>query len=203
MTMKPITSIHALEQLYAEPGGASLKKVASKLTGHYRSWIERSRFCVVSTVGPEGTDGSPRGDETSVAKVLDDETLALPDWRGNNRIDTLKNIVRDGRISLMFMVVGSGNVVRINGTAIVTADLALLQKFERRGKLPRTALVISIGEVYVQCARAPIRAELWSGIDQSEGLPSVGQIMSEICEGTFDGESYDRDWPERARRTMW
>lgn len=198
-----ITTIEELERLYDQPGETALIKVARKLTTSYRQWIECSRFCVISTVGPEGTDGSPRGDETSVVTILNDETLALPDWQGNNRIDTLRNIVRDERVSLMFMIPGANNVIRVNGTAQITADAHLTHGFERTGKFPKTVIVVSIAEVYSQCARALMRSGLWKEGGQSANLPTAGQMLTEISEGNFDGETYDDQWLERANRTMW
>ncbi len=164
-----------------------------------------ARFCVLTTIGPDGTDGSPRGDDGPVVLEHDPRTLLMPDWRGNNRIDSLRNIVRDGRVSLMFMVPGSANVVRVNGTARLTADPALSDRFRRPAKgeaLPRTVIVIAIAEVYSQCARALLRSRLWNGADESAGLPSVGDILAEMKAG-FDGAAYDADWPTRAATTMW
>ena len=134
--MTPITSIEDLETLYGTPALASTGKVAARITPGYRQWIERARFAVLSTVGPEGTDASPRGDDGPVVRIESDTRLTLPDWHGNNRIDSLRNIVRDPRVSLMFMVPGSNNVIRLNGQATVTADAALRQSFEHKGKLP-------------------------------------------------------------------
>lgn len=191
-----------LAALYGDPGQASLIKVADRLTPTYRAWIMASRFCVLTTVGPEGTDGTPRGDDGPVVLELDPQTLALPDWRGNMRIDSLRNIVRDGRVSLMFMVPGSNNVVRVNGQGRVTADADLCARFEKRGALPCTVTVIRIHEVYSQCARAVMRAGLWSR-DDSADLPSVGDMLREMTSGDFDGETYDLDWAARAEKTMW
>lgn len=201
--MTPITELDVLHALYGTAGEAASRKVTPRLTVAYRTWIERARFCVLTTVGPEGTDGSPRGDEGPVVTVLDAHTLALPDWRGNDRIDSLRNIVRDGRVSLLFLVAGSTNAVRVNGTAIVTADPALRARFERDGKQPRSVIVISISEVYSQCARALIRSALWATGDQSAGLPTVGDMMREITSGEIDGAAYDAAWPARAAATMW
>ncbi|WP_443189681.1 pyridoxamine 5'-phosphate oxidase family protein [Oceanicola sp. S124] len=192
-----------LEEIYGTPTPASTRKVAHRMTEDYRAWISRARFCVVSTVGPEGADGSPRGDDGPVVRELDPVTLALPDWRGNDRIDTLRNIVRDPRMALMFMIPGSNNVVRVNGRGRVTADPDLLASFEFKGRQPRTVVVLEIDEIYFQCARAVMRAGLWAGRDESEGLPTPGQILSRMTEGEVGGETYDRDWPERAARTMW
>ncbi|MEL6566473.1 MAG: MSMEG_1061 family FMN-dependent PPOX-type flavoprotein, partial [Pseudomonadota bacterium] len=151
---------------------------------------------------PAGTDGSPRGDDGPVVTELDPKTLAMPDWRGNNRLDSLRNIVSDGRVSLMFMVPGSNTVVRVNGTARLTADSALRARFERQGRQPATVIVIQIAEVYTQCARAVIRAGLWSR-DDAEGLPSAGDILAEMSQGEEGGAAYDAAWPARAAKTMW
>ncbi len=196
-----VREIAALEALYGTPGEASLIKVAPRLTPLYAKWILASRFCVVSTVGSEGTDGSPRGDDGPVVQMLDDKTLLMPDWRGNNRTDTLRNIVEDGRISLMFMVAGSNNVIRVNGTAAVSVDPDLLRRFRDHGKLPRSVMVITVVEIYSQCARALMRAGVWKGLDESGGLPSVGDLLAEQKEG-FDCAAYDADWAGRAEKTM-
>ena len=192
-----------LETIYGTPGATSLRKVADRLTPDYAAFIARSRFCVLTTVGPEGTDGSPRGDDCPVVQASDDRHLALPDWRGNDRIDSLRNILRDGRVSLMFLVRGSGNAIRVNGTARITDDADLRQSLSRQDKLPRSVIVIQIAEIYFQCARAVIRAGLWSGVDDSAGLPTPGQILANMTEGRVGGADYDAEWPGRAAATMW
>lgn len=198
-----ITTLDDLHRHYGTPAEAATIKVTNHLTPAYRTWLEHSRFCVLTTVGPEGTDGSPRGDEGPVVAILDPQTLALPDWHGNNRIDSLRNIVRDGRVSLMFLIPGALNAMRINGSARLTADPALRARFDRDGKQPRTVIVVRIAEVYSQCARALIRSGLWTSGDQSGGLPTVGDMLREITEGRIDGKAYDADWPGRAAQTMW
>lgn len=200
--MEFIEDIPALEALYGTPGQPSLRKVADHLTPLYAKWIAASRFAVLTTVGPGGTDGSPRGDDGPVVLQLDPKTLALPDWRGNQRLDSLRNIVDDGRVSLMFMVPGSNTVVRVNGEAKLTADAELRQRFEQKGRHPATVIVTRVGEVYTQCARALIRARLWSR-DDAEGLPTPGEILAEVSQGDEGGAPYDKAWPERAARTMW
>ncbi|WP_425043249.1 pyridoxamine 5'-phosphate oxidase family protein [Primorskyibacter sp. S87] len=198
-----LDTVEELEGLYGTPGAPSLRKVARKMTPLYRKWIMASRLAVLGTVGPEGTDVSPRGDDGPVVLELDPGRLAMPDWRGNNRLDSLRNIVRDPRVSLMFLVPGSNNVVRLNGTAGVTTDKSLRARFEKRGKVPATVIVIEITEIYTQCARAFMRAKTWSGQDESETLPTVGQILAEASEGEEGGANYDAEWAERAARTMW
>ncbi len=201
--MDYIDNIEELEALYGQPAQAALIKVAHRMTPTYRAWILRSRFCVVSTVGPDGVDGSPRGDEGPVVQELDEHTLALPDWRGNNRMDTLRNLVADDRIALMFMVAGSDNVVRVNGHARITTDADMCARFERDGKLPRSVVIIQIAEIYSQCARAVMRAGLWTDGDLSEGLPTVGDMLKEMTSGEFDGATYDKGWAARAKETLW
>lgn len=203
MSVKYLENPEELEALYGEVPSAALRKVAHRLTPLYRKWIMASRFCIVSTVGPEGTDGSPRGDDGPVVSELDAQTLLMPDWRGNNRIDTLRNIVADGRISLMFMVPGSNTVVRVNGMAKVSVDDELRARFEFKGKQPRLVIVIRIGEIYTQCARAPMRARLWTSGDESADLPTVGEILAEQTDGEEGGKAYDEAWLPRAEKSMW
>jgi PPOX class probable FMN-dependent enzyme len=201
--MKLVQDIAALEAIYdAAPAEGAVLKVTPRLTGPYAQWIGAARFCILTTVGPAGTDGSPRGDDGPVVRIVDDRTLYLPDWRGNNRVDSLRNIVRDGRVSLLFMVPGSTNVMRVNGHAVLTDDPAVLDTFDRDGRQPRTVIVVTVAEAYPQCARAIIRARLWNGADESAGLPTVGQMMDAI-RADFGGAAYDAAWPGRAARTMW
>lgn len=200
--MEFLTKIEDLETLYGTPGQASILKVANHLTPTYRRWIMASRFCILSTIGADGTDGSPRGDDGPVVLELDPQTLALPDWRGNQRLDTLRNIVADPRISVLFMVAGSNNVVRVNGQARLTADNALRARFTKNGKTPATVIVTRIHEVYSQCARAVMRADIWGG-NQSADLPTVGDMLNEMSSGEFDGATYDTEWPERAKHSLW
>ncbi len=201
--MEFIEDIETLESLYGTPGAPSLRKVAAQLTPLYRKWIMASRLCILSTVGPEGVDGSPRGDDGPVVMELDNRTLAMPDWRGNNRLDSLRNIVRDPRVSLMFLVPGSNNVVRVNGHARLTVDERLRGRFEKLGRRPATAIVIEIAEIYTQCARALMRAGTWTSGDESAGLPTVGEILAEASKGEEGGAQYDAEWGPRAARTMW
>lgn len=198
-----ITDLDSLHARYGTPMQPALRKVAAALTPAYRAFIERSRFCILSSIGPEGTDGSPRGDSGPVVTVEDAETLLMPDWKGNERIDSLRNIIRDGRVSLYFMVPGSTTSVRVNGTARLTADAALCARFQRDGKHPRTVIVIRIAEVYSQCARALQRSALWAGEDLSGGLPSVGQMLQEATQGEIDGAAYDAERATRAHLGWW
>lgn len=201
--MEFIEDIETLEAFYGTPGAPALRKVAHSLTPLYRKWIMASRLCILSTVGPEGVDGSPRGDDGPVVLELTSNKLALPDWRGNNRLDSLRNIVRDPRVALMFLVPGSNNVVRVNGTARLTADATLRARFEKNGKQPATVAIIEIAEIYTQCARAMMRARTWATENESSELPSLGQILAEVSQGEEGGERYDAEWGVRAEKTMW
>ncbi len=200
--MTYVEDIAALEALYGTPRAASLSKVTDRLLPLHAKWIAASRFCVLSTVGPNATDGSPRGDDGPVALQLDAHRLAMPDWRGNNRMDSIRNIVADGRLSLMFMVPGSNTVIRVNGRGRVTTDADLLGRFSKNGKLPRSVILVEIGEVYLQCSRAPMRAELWTA-DDSADLPSVGALMSEASKGAIDAVEYDAEVAIRKQEANW
>lgn len=202
--MTIIRTPEALREIYHGVSEAALAKVTPALTADYRLMIERSPFMALATVGPEGLDCSPRGDRASVVRVEDVRTIAVPDWQGNNRIDSLLNIVRDPRVALMFLIPGSNTVMRINGRAVVSVDAGLLESFEMDGKHPRTVVLVTIDEVYFQCARAIMRADLWNpdSFADPKSLPTPGDLL-QGAKADFDKESYDRQWPERAAKTMW
>lgn len=202
--MTIIRTIEDLRHIYADVTEASVAKVTSMLTPEYRSMIEASPFMALATVGPEGLDCSPRGDSGSCVRVQDPRTLLLPDWRGNNRVDSLMNIIRDPRVGLMFLIPGSNTAMRVNGSAVVSVEASLLQSFEMDGHHPRSVIVITIGEVYFQCARAIMRAQLWNPekfVDPTT-LPSAGAMLKAAKAG-FDQATYDREWAGRAAATMW
>ncbi|WBV43263.1 pyridoxamine 5'-phosphate oxidase family protein [Pseudoroseomonas cervicalis] len=206
--MSIIRSVEELEAIYGALGAvgeASTAKVTDHVTPDYARFIEASPFLALATVGPEGMDCSPRGDRGQAVRIRDPRTLLLPDRRGNNRIDSLRNIVRDPRVALMFLVPGSGNALRVNGTAELDTDPALLESLSMEGKAPRCVIVVRVQEVYFQCARAIIRAGLWQAESQVDPatLPTPGQILAKLSQGRVGGEAYDREWPERARASMW
>ncbi|HEY9539519.1 MAG TPA: pyridoxamine 5'-phosphate oxidase family protein [Kiloniellaceae bacterium] len=207
--MTVITSIEALEALYDTPGEASLVKEADRITPPYRRLIEASPFVALATCGPEGLDCSPRGELGGVVHIEDERTLMLPDRRGNNRIDSLRNVVRDPRVGLLFLIPGSGSTLRVNGRACLSADAALLQRFavpdKLGGKLPRTVMVIAVETVFFQCARAIVRSALWDPAHHvdAKALPTPGQILAELSQQTVGGAAYDEEWPERARGSLW
>src|SRR5690242_17772255 len=200
-----ITTVAELEALYGQPNEASTVKEVDTITPHYRAYIEASPFAVLATGGPEGLDCSPRGDKPGFVRIHDERTLMLPDRRGNNRIDSLRNIVRDPRVALLFLIPGHGNTLRVNGRAHLSVEPSLLASFAVEDKPPRTVTVITVESVYFQCGRALIRSELWDPrrhVDP-KSLPSAGQILAALSENRVGGASYDREWPGRAAKTMW
>ncbi|WP_338721021.1 pyridoxamine 5'-phosphate oxidase family protein [Devosia sp. XK-2] len=204
--MTTITSLDQLHALYQPaPVPASTVKVAHGVTPEYRRLIEASPFVALATIGPEGMDCSPRGDKPGFVRIHDHKTLMMPDRRGNNRIDSLRNILRDPRCAFLFLIPGSGTTLRVNGRAHLSIDPDLLQSFAIEDKAPRSVIVMEIDELYFQCARAIIRSELWNPerhVDPST-LPSPGQILASMTQNQVGGESYDQAWPERAKQTMW
>jgi len=203
--MSVIATVEQLEAIYGLPNDVSTVKVTDRVTPLYRILIEKSPFAALATVGPEGLDCSPRGDLPGFVRIHDDKTLMMPDRRGNNRIDSLRNIVRDPKIALLFLIPGSGSTLRINGSGHVSTDPALLESFRMEGKTPRTVIVMTVGEIYFQCARAIVRSDLWNPDKRVDpgSLPTPGQILAAMSDNTVGGDSYDREWPERAKQTMW
>jgi uncharacterized protein len=203
--MSVIATIEQLEAIYGRTNDASTVKVADRVTSSYRVMIEKSPFAALATAGPEGLDCSPRGDLSGFVRIQDEKTLMMPDRRGNNRIDSLRNIVRDPRVALLFLIPGCGNTLRVNGRAHVSADAELLASFKMEGKPPRTVIVMTVDEIYFQCARAIVRSDLWNPKRHVDprSLPTPGRILAEMSDNRVGGEDYDRAWPERARQTMW
>lgn len=200
-----ITSIADLEALYGEVNKVSLLKETDRVVPEYRAFIEAAPFVALATRGPEGLDCSPRGDGPGFVRIRDEKTLLLPDRRGNNRIDSLRNIVRDPSVALLFLIPGIGETLRVNGRATVSTEPALLDRFSIDGKAPKTVIVISVEAVYFQCARAILRSELWNPLKHvaRKDLPSAGQILAAVSNGEVGGEGYDRDLPERQRTTLY
>lgn len=203
--MTIITTIEQLEALYGQPGETSTVKEADWLTPQYRTLMEASPFVALATAGPEGLDCSPRGDAGQAVRIVDDRTVMMPDRRGNNRCDSLRNIVRDERVALLFLIPGSGTTLRLNGTAHLSVDPDLLASFAVKGQAPRSVIVIAIQRVYFQCARAIVRSELWNPerhVDPAS-LPTPGDILAVMSQARVGGRAYDEEWPERAAKTMW
>ncbi len=200
-----VTSIEQLEALYDAPLSRSLIKEIDYISEHYRAFIEQAPFVVVATSGPEGLDCSPRGDPPGFVRVWDEKTVLIPDRRGNNRLDTLRNLVHDPRISLLFLIPGVGETLRINGHTDIVTDPALCASFAMQGKVPTSVLVITVERVYFQCQKALVRSRLWSAEAQipRSALPSTGQILEARSQGDFDGAEYDRAYPEHMKKTIY
>jgi PPOX class probable FMN-dependent enzyme len=202
-----ITTEAELDERYGTPVPAAVAKEIPVVNDDYRRFIEASPFVLVATAGPEGLDCSPRGDPAGVVRVHDERTLLLPDRRGNNRVDSLRNIVRDPRVGLLFLVPGVGETLRVNGRAVLCTDDDLRRSFAMGDgdKLPSCVIVIDVEAVYIQCPKALVRSGLWdpAGYVERSSLPSMGEILQHITEGGFDGAAFDAAYPERLRQTIY
>lgn len=203
--MSIIKTVEQLEALYGLPGEASVVKELDHVIPEYAAFIEASPFVALATSGPEGLDCSPRGDLAGFVRIHDPKTLMMPDRRGNNRADSLRNIIRDPRVGLLFFVPGSGTTLRVNGTASITTDAALCASFTMEEKPARSVTVIAVETVFFQCARAIHRSDLWDPEKHVDpkSLPTPGQILEITSRKSIDGVTYDKEWPERARKSMW
>jgi PPOX class probable FMN-dependent enzyme len=200
-----ITDIATLEKLYGLPAGAAVAKEIDHLHPHYQRLIAASPFFILASGGPGGMDASPRGDAPGFVVVEDEKTLLIPDRRGNNRVDSLRNIVANPRVALLFLVPGVGETLRVNGRAEIRTDPALLERFRVEGKLPRSVLVVRVDTVFFQCARAIFRAKLWDAERRIErgSLPSLGTMISDITHARFDGKEYDKGLYERLKGALY
>ena len=200
-----ITDLAELERMYPQPAALSVRKVTEKLTAAYRSLIEASPFLAVATCGAEGLDCSPRGDTAGFVRVADEQTLLLPERRGNNRIDTLRNLVADPRIALLFLVPGIQETFRVNGRAAISGNRELCDSFTVNGNAPRVVIVVQIESAYFQCGRAILRSELWNpSLYRSRAdLPTAGTMLAEATSGQEGGAAYDAALPERMRTTLY
>jgi PPOX class probable FMN-dependent enzyme len=200
-----LTDISALRELYGEPSEPAIAKEIDYVHPHYRAMIEASPFMVMATCGPDGLDVSPRGDPAGFVVVEDDRTLLIPDRRGNNRCDSLNNLIEDPRIALLFMIPGVGETLRVNGRAEISVEPALLERFPAQGKLPRSVIVVHVERVYFQCPKALVRSDLWNPAKHIErrSLPSSGTILADITRGRVGGAEYDAAYPERLKATIY
>jgi uncharacterized protein len=204
-TAHQITTTAQLDALFGPVGEASLRKEVAFLHPHYRALIAASPFAVLATCGPQGLDASPRGDAPGFVVVENDTTLLLPERRGNNRVDSLHNLVADPRMALLFLIPGLGETLRVNGTARISVEPALLQRFVVQGQPPKCVLVVTVQTAFFQCARAIQRAALWRAVpaERPAGLPSPGTILAALTDAAIDAEKYDRELPERQRKTLY
>jgi uncharacterized protein len=200
-----VSSVEALERIYGRPHGPSLAKETDRITTHYRAFIEAAPFFALATSGPDGLDCSPRGDAPGFVRVHDERTLLVPDRLGNNRTDSLRNILHDPRVALLFLIPGCGETIRVNGRAAISVDPVLTQRFIVNGKTPRAVLIVTVDRIYYQCAKAIVRSRLWDASRQVErkSLPSSGMILAELTDGKLGGEAHDRAAPDRLKATLY
>lgn len=204
MTTHTLTTVAQPEAVYGQPTERAVRKEIDHLNEDYRAFVEASPFIVLSSVGAGGTDASPKGDAPGFVRILDERTLAIPDRPGNNRIDNLRNIVEDGRVSVLFIAPGVGETLRVNGTATISADPALLASFAVQDKLPRTVILVKLQSVYFHCSKALVRSKLWERAQEARpALPSTGKMLQRLTGGAFDGDAYDRELPERLKTTLY
>jgi PPOX class probable FMN-dependent enzyme len=200
-----VTSVAQLEAIYGEPYGPAVVKEIDHFNADYRAFIEAAPFCAIATSGPSGLDCTPRGDPPGFVRVIDEKTLLIPDRRGNNRIDSLRNLVADPRIALLFLIPGCGETIRVNGRAAISTDPALCGSFVFAGKTPRTVIIVTVERVYFQCSKAIVRSKLWdpaTRIDRAT-LPTSGTILAHISNGAIGGPEHDRAAPERIKATIY
>ena len=201
-----ISTTAELEKLYSDaPYGPAVFKETDHITPQYRKLIEAAPFAVLATCAPEGLDCSPRGDPPGFVRVVDEHTLLVPDRRGNNRIDSLRNLVRDPRISLLFLIPGVGETMRVNGRAVISTDPKLTETLRFNGKSPKCVLVVTVERAYFQCTKAIIRSKLWDPSTQVDRktLPTPGSILAEVTDGKMGGPEHDRLAPERIKETIY
>jgi uncharacterized protein len=200
-----IASLDELHALYGQPVPTSILKEIDYISDHYRQFIEAAPFMVLATSGPEGLDCSPRGDPAGFVRVVDHKTLMLPDRRGNNRLDSLRNIVRDPRVAMLFLIPGIGDAMRVNGRAVLSTNVELRNSFAMGDKVPACVLVITVEKIYTQCQKAIVRSGLWDPAAQiaRSSLPTSGQMMEALSCGTVDGAAHDAAYPERLKQTIY
>jgi len=200
-----ITDVATLERLYGAPAGAAVEKELNYIHPHYRAMIAVSPFVVLATGGPEGLDTSPRGDAAGFVAVEDEKTLLIPDRRGNNRVDSLRNIIANPHVALLFLIPGVGETLRVNGRAIISTAPALLGRFAVGGKAPRSVIVVHVDTVFFQCSRAVWRSKLWDRAQHIErsSLPSLGTMIEDISQARINGATYDSGLYERLKAALY
>jgi len=200
-----ITDVATLEQLYGAPSGPALEKELDRIHPHYRSLIAASPFVVLATCGPEGLDASPRGDPAGFVAVEDEKTLLIPDRRGNNRVDSLRNIIGNPHVALLFLIPGVGETLRVNGRAHISTEPALLERFAIGDRAPRSVIVVRVDTVFFQCSKAIVRSKLWDSgrhIDR-KSLPSTGTILSDLSSSRIVAKDYDEGLAERIKTMLY
>ena len=200
-----LTTVAELEAIYGPAHPRSITKEIPFLNEDYRAFVEAAPLVILATAGEEGLDCSPKGDRPGFVKIIDERTLAIPDRPGNNRIDNLRNIVVDPRVSLLFVIPGVEETLRVNGRGAISNDPELLAEFAVGGKLPRTVILVTIGSVYFHCSKALVRSSLWDPatfVERSQ-LPSTGAMLQRLSAGAVDAATYDREAPARTQETLY
>lgn len=200
-----ITDEGTLAALYGTPSEPALRKEVDHIPPVYRAFIEVAPFVALATAGPGGLDVSPRGDPPGFVVVSDERTLLIPDRRGNNRTDSLRNLIHDPRLALLFLIPGVGETLRVNGRGAISVAPELLARFPAQGKLPRSVIIVSVDRVYFQCQKALVRSDLWNPEKRlpRSALPSTGTILAALTDGAVGGAAYDAAYPERLRQTIY
>jgi PPOX class probable FMN-dependent enzyme len=197
-----VTTAAQLDALFGVVGAPAREKELDFIHPHYRKLIEASPFAMLATSGAGGLDASPRGDAPGFVVVEDEKTLLLPERKGNNRVDSLRNIIDDDRVALLFLIPGVNETMRVNGRASISTDPALLERFAMAGALPKCVVRIAVESAFFQCGRAILRSQLWSR-EAPQGLPTPGTMLAEFSKGAIDGAQYDSDLPQRQRSTLY
>lgn len=201
-----VRSIEELNELYGAVNEVSIFKVKDRLDDNAKKFIESSPFVVLATTNSDSElDCSPRGDRAGAVRILDEKTLLLPDRRGNNRTDSLKNILENPNVALIFFVPKINETFRVGGTAQISVAPDLLEQFSVEGKMPKTVLIITIREAFVHCSRALVRSDFWhpGKHDSWKDVPTMGKILAANMNGNLDADEYDRELPERVRKTLY
>jgi PPOX class probable FMN-dependent enzyme len=194
-----------LTEMYGPALERSVRKQLDRLDDLCRAFIAASPMLIIGSQGPAAADNSPRGDVPGFVKVADDHTLLIPDRRGNNRLDTLHNLVRNPKVGLLFLVPGVNETFRINGEAVISRDPALADQFVMQGKPPRTVIVVTVKEAYIQCSRALVRSDIWNPAKHAlpGTVPSMGTVMAKHTCGFVDAKTFDEEAKERVPVTLY
>jgi uncharacterized protein len=200
-----ITNEAELSEMYPSPLERSIRKQIDHLDDYCRAFIASSPLVIVGTQGGATADNSPRGDLPGFVRVADDRTLLIPDRRGNNRLDTLRNIVRNPAIGLLFLVPGVHETFRVNGEAVISRDPALTGQFSVQGKEPRTVIVVKVKEAYVQCSRALVRSDIWNPAKHAlpGNVPTMGTMLAAHTGGFVNAQAFDEEAKVRVPATLY
>lgn len=202
-----VTSVEQLEALYPAPSARALAKQIDNIDQHCAAFIAASPLVLMATCGGAGADCSPRGGPAGFVQIADPKTLLLPDHRGNNRLDTLRNLLENPKVGLLFLVAGVNETLRVNGTATISTDPQLRERSVRGqgSTLPLTVIVIEVVEAFIQCSKALVRSECWNPERHVErgALPSLGTILAAHTGGVVDAAAYDRESAAHVKATLY